>query len=416
LPRPLHDVRAELTAAPHRLDGPDFAWPILTLDAARLDHNLRLMAAACQQYGVWHAPHVKTAMSEDIWRRQAEVGAWAATVATAQQLRTVRDWGASRVLLANELVDRRELAWVMADLAGHTGCELYLEVDSVDGANRLIEGAAQLGEAARQRLCPLIEVGSPGGRTGVRLGPTAVELAHRLTAGGLVVAGVIGYEGPVAAGTSPDALAAIGAWVDQVVAIATDVSDVVGSAARLTGPPRPFVVSLGGSGYLDVILPKLGALAARGWWPVVRAGAYVSHDHGHYAELNPWARLPGEASLQPALAVWAEVLSRPEPGLALLGAGRRDVDYDLALPHPLWWRRPDASGRLGQANGLSPTTHIRELNDQHAFLVCDPTADALAPGDVVGLGISHPCTAFDKWQLAALVDGDIVVDLYPLDF
>jgi D-serine dehydratase len=48
---------------------------------------------------------------------------------------------------------------------------------------------------------------------------------------------------------------------------------------------------------------------------------------------------------------------------------------------------------------------VTNLNDQHAYLRLDPGA-ALAPGDVVGLGISHPCTTLDKWRVGVLVDDD----------
>jgi D-serine deaminase-like pyridoxal phosphate-dependent protein len=82
------------------------------------------------------------------------------------------------------------------------------------------------------------------------------------------------------------------------------------------------------------------------------------------------------------------VLSRPEPGLAIAGFGKRDAPYDLGLPIV---RSPD---------GVT----LEALNDQHAFL-----RGELAVGDVVVCGISHPCTAFDKWPLLGVIDDDDVV-------
>jgi len=53
---------------------------------------------------------------------------------------------------------------------------------------------------------------------------------------------------------------------------------------------------------------------------------------------------------------------------------------------------------------------VTELYDQHAYLRLDADAE-LGPGDVVGLGISHPCTTLDKWRvLAVLNDDDLVID------
>jgi D-serine dehydratase len=116
---------------------------------------------------------------------------------------------------------------------------------------------------------------------------------------------------------------------------------------------------------------------------VVRAGSYVTHDDGVYAEATP---LP---ELRAALELWARVLSCPEPGLAIAGFGKRDAPYDLGLPV------------VRSPSGVT----VEALNDQHAFLRGD-----LAVGDVVVCGISHPCTAFDKWPVLGVVDdGDVVI-------
>jgi D-serine deaminase-like pyridoxal phosphate-dependent protein len=83
---------------------------------------------------------------------------------------------------------------------------------------------------------------------------------------------------------------------------------------------------------------------------------------------------------------WSRVVSQPEPGLALLDAGRRDVPFDLDLPVP-----------------QSVDGEITALNDQHAFLSLAP-GSTVVPGEVVRLGLSHPCTAFDKWRVVAIID------------
>ena len=102
---------------------------------------------------------------------------------------------------------------------------------------------------------------------------------------------------------------------------------------------------------------------------------------------------------RPALELWAQVVSRPEPELALLSAGRRDVGFDAGLPVPLRVRRRD-----GEAAGLAGA-EVTGLNDQHAYLRLDPDS-ALAPGDLVCLGISHPCTTLDKWRLITMLDDE----------
>jgi D-serine dehydratase len=89
------------------------------------------------------------------------------------------------------------------------------------------------------------------------------------------------------------------------------------------------------------------------------------------------------------LRVWAEVLSRPEPGLAICGMGLRDVANDQGLPRPLAFYRDGA--RVGDFDGAE----VLRLNDQHAFVAL-PAGSDVAIGDVVEFGISHPCTCLDR--------------------
>ena len=118
-----------------------------------------------------------------------------------------------------------------------------------------------------------------------------------------------------------------------------------------------------------------------------------------YEAASPLARSHGASDpLLPALELWADVLSCPEPGRAIVGAGRRDVPYDAGLPTVLRAYRGGEPLPLGAAT-------VTELNDQHAFV----TADGLAPGDLVCLGISHPCGAFDRWRTLLEVDADYTV-------
>jgi len=399
-----------------RIDDPTFTWPLLTLDEAALDHNITTVAGAFAAGGVEHAPHVKTHMSRGIWERQAAAGAWGATVATPAQLRTVLGWGVPgagrRVFVANELVDARDVAWLRSALTDGAADEVWLYVDSGYGVDLLAAGFAGAAPEVLARLGVLVELGVPGGRTGVRTVSDAVVLAVRVHDAGLRLAGVAGYEGPVAGGTSEEELAAVGRWCDDLRSVGAQIGGLV---------QGPTVLSAGGSAFADVVTRHLAVPvrdAAGVDVPtrvVLRSGAYVTHDHGHYLRTDPWTRLGAEA-LRPAITVWASVLSAPEPGLAICGMGRRDVSFDIDLPTPLVVRRPDAAGRLGEARDLAGM-RVTALNDQHAYLATDPTGGpALAPGDVVGFGISHPCTTLDKYRTALVTRGDEVAEQVTLDF
>lgn len=189
------------------------------------------------------------------------------------------------------------------------------------------------------------------------------------------------------------------AWLAELVALTRDFD-----AAGRFGAAEEIVVSAGGSEWFDAVAESFAALGdlslSRPVLKLLRSGAYVTHDDVHYRDVTPFRdRIAGEGSLEPAFRLWAQVLSRPEPGLALLNAGKRDAPYDLGLPVPQVVRRGGGSDPAVPATGLTVT----RLADQHAFVSVAPEGADLAVGDWVGLGVSHPCTAFDKWQLVPVV-------------
>ena len=158
------------------------------------------------------------------------------------------------------------------------------------------------------------------------------------------------------------------------------------------------MVTAGGSAYFDVVVEVLGG--QRDWNLILRSGCYVTHDHGLYSRVAPSARnTPGVPVLEPALEAWAPVLSRPEPGTAVLGIGRRDVSFDAGHPVVLHGR---AAGGTALDTGGSV---VRRLFDQHTVLSV-PAGSRLAPGDELCLGISHPCTTFDKWRWIPVLDAE----------
>ena len=393
------------------------------LRESALSHNLALMARYAERHGFLLAPHAKTTLSPQLIRRQLDAGAWGATVANATQVAVAVRAGARRVLVANEVVAATDAALLVAQ--ARSGAELYCLVDSVRGVE-LLDGA--LGAAcvaptreqgaqampaesfaageARSRPVPprlgvLVELGRPGGRCGVRTVADAVPVAEAVSrALHLDLVGVEGYEGVVGADRSQ-------AVLDEVDRYLGDVRELVGELGErgLLESRTPVLVSAGGSRFFDRVAAVLGDRSAYGALEVhlvVRSGCYLTHDHGAYAAASPLAGTgrPGEG-LVPALEAWAEVLSVPEPGLAIVGLGKRDVPYDLGLPVPLHLAR----GR-GPVVDLAGG-RVTALDDQHGYLrdASDGAGDLL-PGDRVGFGLSHPCTAFDKWEVVPVVDDD----------
>jgi D-serine deaminase-like pyridoxal phosphate-dependent protein len=380
---------ASLAGARPPLPAAGFSYPVLTLRESALAANLEAMAGFCARAGVELAPHGKTAMSPELAARQLASGAWGITVATIGQLRTYRAFGFPRLLMANELVDEAGIAWLAGELAADPGFAAYCYVDSLDGVAILDRVLA--GHPAGRRLPVLVEIGL--GRTGCRTDEQALAVAKMAAATGtLTVAGVAGYEGSIHADSQAQTN-------DLITSFCQRLANLSGQVASLVGASDDFIVTAGGSVSFDIVAAELALAASSGMTVILRSGGYLFQDHGLYRKVTPAARgVAGAPVLQPALELWAQVVSRPEPGLALLSAGRRDAGFDAGLPVPL-----RAIRRNGERADLAGK--VTELNDQHAYLQLD-AGTALAPGDLVVLGISHPCTTLDKWRLIPVLDDE----------
>jgi D-serine deaminase-like pyridoxal phosphate-dependent protein len=426
--------------------------PLLTLDLDALGHNVDTMAAWCRAAGVDLAPHGKTTMSPDVWRLQLDAGAWGITVATAFQAAVAREAGVPNVVLAGTTFHEEALVALASD---PDSSRVLMWVDSVDAvrlADEALARAAARGTAPTHAddpasdapdpaadlppLAVLVEIGSPVGRTGARTVAEALAVVDAvLAAPHLVLAGVTGYEGALTHDVDGAGIHLIDDYLRTVLEL-LDAIDPAAFAPWLADG-GDVVVSAGGSVYFERVVAVLAErhdpAGERGprTRVVLRSGSYVAHDHDLYRRLTPFARdttpaivgVTGHETFEPAIELWATVISRPEPELALLNVGRRDTADDEGLPLPLDAWRP-AGGRDPQpsrgddadAGGGAPDTSatrldgvldgavVTALNDQHAFLRLGASS-GLAVGDLVRLGVSHPCTTLSQWRELSLVRG-----------
>jgi D-serine dehydratase len=396
---------SQIGARRWRLLAEDLPLPAAVLKTSTLDGNGRWMRAFVDASGARLAPHGKTTMSPELFARQLADGAWGLTVADARQMRIASLAGAARIVVGAEVVSVQDLAYIAGALASDPALDLFMLADSVEGVRRL--SAAMVAAGSPSRLNVLVEIGYAGGRAGCRDAAAALAVARAVgEAPGLALAGVEAFEGLNQSLPADEGAARVTALLDDVADAALQID-----AAGLFARPE-VILSAGGSAFFDLVTRRLGAVRlSRPSFVLLRSGCYLSHDIGlyerSYAQLldrSPEARaLPGR--LENALEVWAYVISRPEPGRAILGAGRRDIGADAGLPRPLWRYRPGASSRPAAAG---PSWEVAQLNDQHAHMVFD-AADDVAVGDMVALGPSHPCSTFDRWRLIYLVDDDYAV-------
>ena len=371
------------------LDG-DLPLPVMVLREEAIAANIATMRAFCAAHDASLAPHGKTTMAPELFARQIEAGAWGITVATPVQARVCAAFGVPRVIVAREVVDPAGLAELAAvQLAG---TEVLLFVDSVEGAAR----AAAAFDAGSPLAC-LVEVGMVEGRAGTRGHEAALAVARAIaTEPSLALRGVAAWEGHIGGPDLDAAERRVDAYLGEVRAVAEALD-----GAGLFDDAAEVVMTAGGSAWFDRVAAILRPSLSRPVRLVLRSGCTVSHDDGLYAHLSPFARGTADGVLAPAIEVWGAVESLGEPGLAIVGFGKRDTAFDITMPIPRWIAR---GGVCRPAAGLE----VVGLNDQHAFVRGDAVAE-LAIGDLLGCGISHPCTAFDKWRLVPVVGADHVV-------
>ena len=318
----------------------DLPLPVAVLRASVLERNLAEFQQFSEAAGVLLCPHGKTTMAPALFRRQLAAGSWGLTFANGGQVRVARQHGVPRIFYANELVGAADIRYICGELRRDPGFEFYCLADSVAGVRLLAERIAALGPDGPGRpVNVLVEGGLAGARCGVRDVATAVEVAEavRAAAPHLALAGVEGFEGLARARDGGDREPVVREFLAFLARIATalDQRDLF---------DRPEVLlTAGGSAFFDVVVDVLTRVRlSRPTRVMLRSGCYLSEDWGLYrralADLHARTGSPAP-DLAPALEVWAQVLSVPEPGLLILSAGRRP---------------PPGPGRGGRLRGPGP--------------------------------------------------------------
>jgi D-serine dehydratase len=386
----------EISALGWNLLKEDLSLPCAVLYKDKLLHNLNWMQQFIDAYGVKLAPHGKTTMAPRLFQMQLEKGAWGITLATAQQTLVAYRHGVRRVLMANQLIGKQNMA-IIAHLLEDSEFTYYCLVDSAAQIDQLGAFFAERGK----RLQVLIELGVMGGRAGVR---NDEQLQSVLTAlarwsHSVALCGVEMYEGVLH--DEP----AIRAFLKRAVEVTRKL------AAEKRFQRAPILLSGAGSAWYDVVTEIFSEVEFGDAVEIVlRPGCYLTHDVGVYRVAqerilahNPIARRM-HSGLLPALHVWAYVQSIPEAGKAIIGLGKRDVAFDAGLPVPALHFRPgDAAPKPTPTNWS-----LTKMMDQHVYMKLDEQDD-LRVGDMIGFDILHPCLTFDKWRVLPVLDEQYAV-------
>jgi D-serine dehydratase len=369
----------------------DVSLPCAVLYKDRLLHNLDWMRRFIAAYGLKLAPHGKTTMAPRLFEMQLGAGAWGITLATAHQTLVAHAHGVRRILMANQLIGKENMAMI-ARLLQDPGFEFFCLVDSAEQVEQLGKVFVEQGV----RLNVLLELGVAGGRAGVRDEKQLRSVLDAITRSSqaIVLSGVELYEGVLEDETS------IRAFLKRAVNITRRLG-IEGHFQRV-----PALLSGAGSAWYDVVAEEFSASGLNNIVEIVlRPGCYLTHDVGSYhkaqariLEKNPVARKM-TSNLLPALQIWAYVQSIPEAEKAIIGMGKRDAAFDSGLPLPSLHFRPGNS-----APNEAPTHWaVTKMMDQHAYLQI-ANGDDLQVGDMIGFDICHPCLTFDKWHVLPMLN------------
>jgi D-serine deaminase-like pyridoxal phosphate-dependent protein len=320
----------------------DLPTPALLVDGDALEDNIAVMAAVLP--GDRLRPHVKAHKCTGIALRQAAAGHRAFTCATIRECEGMAAVGlGDDLLLANEVLDATRLG----DLV-RAGSRVTVAVDSA----QTIAAAAAGGVP---EVVIDVNVGLP--RCGCAPGD-AGRLAEQARAAGLIVRGVMGYEGHVVG-------------VEDESARARQCQLAMGFLLAAAEDVGGDLISAGGT----------GTYACNTWATEIQAGSYALMD-------TAYGRL-GLPFIQ-AVFVLATVVSA-SPEYAVADAGLKTVGMDHG--------NPSVEG-----------TTVWFCSDEHTTF-----APARRVGDKVRLIPAHVDPTMAYHDRAYVCSGDDIVDVWPVD-
>jgi len=392
----------------------DLMLPVLVLREARMNANLRAMRDYAEHHGVVLAPHGKSTVCPQLYLDQMETGgSWGITAATVQQASVVAATGIPNIIIANQVVSRANIEQLAALKRAYPRTAIYSLVDSVPTVEQLVtHGKPKIGGL---RFQVLLEVGYVGGRTGARSLEQAKDVLDAVLRHPdcLELAGIECYEGTINKPDADETIVAVDRFLDFAVAVLEHAKSIDAFKGR-----QEVLMTAGGSAYFDRVVAKFTAAhRGPGTRIALRGGSYLTYDHGFYKVKlrnldrrggleGPKGHITASQSFQPALELFAMVQSQHDTGVAILTMGIRDLPYDLGYPTPL--RQYRDGKKLLDVDVDASEYKIVNSNDQHCYLNFPVGAD-IRIGDVFACGISHPCTAFDKWDVLYRVDEEFNV-------
>lgn len=334
--------------------------PYVMVDGVKLEMNLSRMAHDANSLGVRLRPHIKTHKMPHIARRQVELGADGITVAKIAEAEVMASAGVSDIFVAHPIVVGHK---IRRALELSKGVRLTVGVDSLAGAKKLSEVAADEGRAMNVRL----EIDTGLRRTGVLL-EEAVELAHKIDRlENLRLSGIYTYRGAFLNGSSTLDFRSAGRDEGEVMSRLTDEMRSQGIEIQ--------DVSVGST--------PTAKMAAKGQNVTeIRPGTYAFYDRMQVTL--------GTCGFEDCAAtVVATVASRPSEDLAVIDAGSKTFATDV---------QPDTQplNMVGFGHVIgAPEVVLDRLWEEHGTLRLNGKREGFQVGDRVRIIPNHICSTIN---------------------
>jgi D-serine deaminase-like pyridoxal phosphate-dependent protein len=275
--------------------------PALLLDLPAVDKNLVKMSQFLSGGNCSLRPHCKNHQSPWLASKQIESGAIGITCATLEQAEILAKYGIKEILIASEIAGEAKIRQFV-DLSKRT--EVIVAVDNV----RIVSDMARLARNKKATLSVLVDVDVGQHRCGVQPGEAVIHLAQSVVEHGLLLRGIMGYEGHLQH-------APPGAEKDSAIRACAQLAIESKSLIEAHGIACP-IVSAGGTGTYSVMSQYSGITE-------LQAGTYLAMDNSYFRVAPEFER---------AFSVLVTVISKTGNQRIVVDAGKKSLSGERGLP------------------------------------------------------------------------------------
>ncbi len=350
--------------------------PVLMLDADALGRNIARMRDMTEAAGISYRPHSKTHKSSVIARMQLEAGAVGVCCAKLGEAEVMGAAGIGNILITTPVVGDSKIGRLL-----HLANQVPVAVVADNAAN--VDALGNMAQTAGRQLEVLVEADVGQGRCGVQTPDEAAALAKQIGDNAwLRFGGIQGYQGKIQMVTdAAEREAETGAGLDRL--------DAFVAAVEAAGVRVPLKTG-GGTGTSPFDM-------ARGTLTELQTGSYVFMDSRYGGIGWPGANSP---PFEQSLHILTTVVSTPTADRAVCDAGLKSASSDHGPPAVA-----DLDGVVFEYGG-----------DEHGILRAADGGDVRwTVGDKLKLVPSHCDTTVNLYDQYIVVQGDEVVDVWPIE-